>query len=199
GWLAPHDDRRRAGSRSAPDGRAGRPSGSLRAVSVRCAGPAGRCMAVSLPGDHDDARARSRGPRRRPRVMTIADRRVLVVTAHPDDPEFAAGGTVAKLVKDGCDVTYVIATNGNKGSSDPAAVPEWLARVREEEQRHAARILGVTRVEFLGHEDGELEDNRQLRLDVTREIRRSQPELIITSHPSRTFGNFFAWHRDYRI
>ncbi|HKA28373.1 MAG TPA: PIG-L family deacetylase, partial [Candidatus Binatia bacterium] len=44
--------------------------------------------------------------------------RVLVVTAHPDDSEFGAGGTIAKLVKDGCEVTYVIVTNGNKGSGD---------------------------------------------------------------------------------
>ncbi|PYM17285.1 MAG: PIG-L family deacetylase [Candidatus Rokuibacteriota bacterium] len=124
--------------------------------------------------------------------------RVLVVTAHPDDPEFAAGGTIAKLVKEGRDVAYVIATNGNKGSSDRAAVPDRLVRVREEEQRNAARALGVTRVQFLGYEDGELEDSRRLRLDVTREIRRWRPDLIITSHPNRSFGNFFAWHRDHR-
>ena len=48
--------------------------------------------------------------------MTRASDRVMVVTAHPDDPEFGAGGTVAKLVKEGREVTYVIVTNGNKGS-----------------------------------------------------------------------------------
>ena len=56
--------------------------------------------------------------------------RVLVVTAHPDDSEFGAGGTIARLAKDGCEVTYVIATNGNKGSSDRSMTSERLAVIR---------------------------------------------------------------------
>src|SRR5262245_37514227 len=125
--------------------------------------------------------------------------RVMVVTAHPDDPEFGAGGTMAKLVKEGREVTYVIVTNGNKGSSDRAIAPERLARIREEEQRNAARTLGVERVEFLGYEDGEVEDTRQLRLDITRQIRRWRPNLIIAQSPDRTYTNFHGWHRDHRI
>jgi LmbE family N-acetylglucosaminyl deacetylase len=73
--------------------------------------------------------------------MTGARDRVLVVTAHPDDPEFGAGGTVATLAKEGREVTYVIVTNGNKGSSDRAIAR--LALIREAEQRNAARALGV--------------------------------------------------------
>ena len=131
--------------------------------------------------------------------MTNATDRVLVVTAHPDDPEFGAGGTIAKLVREGREVTYVIVTNGNKGSADRAIVLERLARIREEEQRNAARTLGVERVEFLGYEDGEVEDTRQLRLDVTRQIRRWRPGLIIAQSPDRTYTNFHGWHRDHRI
>ena len=104
----------------------------------------------------------------------MADRidRALVVTAHPDDSEFGAGGTVAKLVKDGCEVTYVIVTNGNKGSGDRSMTPERLAAIRADEQRNAARTLGVARVEFLGYPDGEVEDTRDVRRDVAREIRK---------------------------
>ena len=131
--------------------------------------------------------------------MTQANGRVLVMTAHPDDPEFAAGGIIGKLATEGREVTYVIATNGNKGSGDRAISPEQLVRVRQEEQQNAARVLGVARVEFLGYEDGEIEDTRQLRRDITREIRRWRPDLIITSHPHRSYTNFFAWHRDHRI
>jgi LmbE family N-acetylglucosaminyl deacetylase len=131
--------------------------------------------------------------------MTAGAERVMVVTAHPDDPEFGAGGTIAKLVKEGREVTYVIVTNGNKGSSDLNVTPAHLAPIREQEQRNAARVLGVARVEFLGYEDGEVEDTRALRLDVTRQIRRWRPDLIITQHPSRTTTNFFGWHRDHRI
>jgi LmbE family N-acetylglucosaminyl deacetylase len=124
--------------------------------------------------------------------------RVMVVTAHPDDPEFGAGGTVAKMVREGREVTYVVVTSGNKGSSDRTMTPARLARIREEEQRNAARILGVERVEFLGYEDGEVEDTRDLRRDVTRQIRRWRPDLIITQNPWRT-SNPYTSHRDHRI
>ncbi len=130
--------------------------------------------------------------------MTDRIERVMVVTAHPDDPEFGAGGTVAKLTREGRQVTYVIATNGNKGSGDRSMTPERLARIREEEQRNAAHILGVEHVVFLGREDGELEDTREFRRDVTREIRRWRPDLIITQNPRRTY-NLYASHRDHRI
>jgi LmbE family N-acetylglucosaminyl deacetylase len=124
--------------------------------------------------------------------------RVMVVTAHPDDSEFGAGGTVAKLARDGRQVVYVIATNGNKGSGDRTMTAARLARIREEEQRNAARVLGVSHVTFLGHDDGELEDTRRFRLEVTREIRRWRPDLIITQNPHRTH-NLYASHRDHRI
>lgn len=131
--------------------------------------------------------------------MTTANGRVMVVTAQPDDPEFLAGGTVARLVKEGREVTYVMVTNGNKGSGDRTITSQRLAPIREEEQRRAARVLGVERVEFLGYEDGEVEDTRDLRCDVTSQIRRWRPSLIITQNPNRTYSNFPGWHRDHRI
>jgi len=129
----------------------------------------------------------------------MADRidRALVVTAHPDDSEFGTGGTVAKLVKDGCEVTYVIVTNGNKGSGDRSMTPERLAVIRADEQRNAARTLGVARVEFLGYPDGEVEDTREVRRDVAREIRKWRPDLLICQNPNRTY-NLGASHRDHR-
>ena len=130
--------------------------------------------------------------------MTTANGRVLVVAAHPDDPEFLAGGTVAGLAKEGREIAYVIVTNGDKGSGDRGVTSEQLRPIREEEQRQAARVLGVERVEFLGYEDGEVEDTRDLRRDVTREIRRWRPDLIITLNPHRTYDNFPGWHRDHR-
>ena len=128
-----------------------------------------------------------------------AAQRVLVVTAHPDDPEFGAGGTIAALARQGADIAYAIVTDGSKGTGDRTIARERLVRMRQDEQWNAARVLGVRDVRFLGHEDGELEDTRRLRLDITREIRRWQPELIITQHPERSFRNFVGWHRDHRI
>jgi LmbE family N-acetylglucosaminyl deacetylase len=131
--------------------------------------------------------------------VTTAHGRVMVVAAHPDDPEFLAGGTVARLAKEGREITYVIVTNGNKGSGDRGVTSAQLAPIRAEEQRRAARVLGVERVEFLGYEDGEMEDTRDLRRDVTCQIRRWRPDLVITLNPHRTYKNFPGWHRDHRI
>jgi len=131
--------------------------------------------------------------------VSSANRRVLVIAAHPDDPEFLAGGTIGRLVREGREVSYVIVTNGNKGSGDRTVTSEQLVPIREAEQRRAAQALGVARVEFLGYEDGELEDTRDLRRDLTREIRRRRPELIITLNPRRSYSAFPFWHRDHRI
>jgi len=130
--------------------------------------------------------------------LTEKIERVMVVTAHPDDSEFGAGGTIAKLVKEGCEVTYVIVTNGNKGSGDRTMTSERLAPIREAEQRNAARTLGVARVEFLGYPDCEVEDTRELRCDVTRQIRRWRPDLVIAMNPQRSY-NLGGSHRDHRI
>src|SRR5260370_23571780 len=110
----------------------------------------------------------------------------MLVTAHPDDSEFGAGGTVAKMAKEGREVTYVIVTNGNKGSSDRTLTPERLARIREEEQRNAARTLGLARVEFLGYPHREVEDTRDVRRDVTPQIRKWRPHPRIRQNPNRT-------------
>ena len=130
----------------------------------------------------------------------MADRlkRVLVITAHPDDSEFGAGGTVARLVREDRQVSYCIVTNGNKGSSDRTMTPERLAGIRQEEQRNAARVLGVDTVDFLGFPDCEVENTRESRMAVTAAIRRHRPDLLIIQNPNRT-RNLGASHRDHRI
>jgi len=130
----------------------------------------------------------------------MADRiqRVMVITAHPDDTEFGAGGTVAKLVKEGKHVTYCILTNGDKGSNDRTMRPERLVEIREDEQRQAARVLGVEAVDFLGFPDCELEDTRESRRAVTAAIRRHRPDLVITQNPMRT-KLLGVSHRDHRV
>jgi LmbE family N-acetylglucosaminyl deacetylase len=130
--------------------------------------------------------------------MSGTNGRVLVIAAHPDDPDFLAGGTVARFAKEGREIAYVIVTNGNKGSGDRSVTSQQLIPLREDEQRCAAQVLGVRRVDFLGYEDGDVEDTRNLRRDITREIRRWRPDLIITLSPYRTYNNFPGWHRDHR-
>lgn len=122
--------------------------------------------------------------------------RALVISPHPDDAEFGCSGTVAKWTAQGTEVVYVLCTNGDKGSDDPGMTSERLAVVREEEQLKAAGTLGVKEVVFLRHPDGELEDNREFRGELVREIRRHRPEVVLCTEPFRRRGYM---HRDHRI
>jgi LmbE family N-acetylglucosaminyl deacetylase len=92
--------------------------------------------------------------------MAERSQRVLVIVALPDDAESRAGGTVAKLVRNGAQVAYCIVTNGDKGSGDRSMTPERLAAIRQEEQRNAARVLGAETVDFLGFPDSAVENTR---------------------------------------
>ncbi|MBI4497125.1 MAG: PIG-L family deacetylase [Chloroflexi bacterium] len=120
--------------------------------------------------------------------------RILVVTAHPDDSEFMCGGSVATWVAEGREVFYVISTNGNKGSNDPEMTSDRLVIIREQEQREAARVLGVKEVVFLGYGDGELEDTKEYRGQIVKMIRTFQPDRVVTMDPYRRYFQ----HRDHR-
>ena len=98
--------------------------------------------------------------------------RVMMVSAHPDDPDFGAGGAIARLADTGAEVTYVIVTDGRQGGEDPKQKDADLIAIREKEQRAAAKILGVKRVEFLGYKDGHLAPDLKLRRDIVRMIRK---------------------------
>jgi LmbE family N-acetylglucosaminyl deacetylase len=130
--------------------------------------------------------------------MVARAQRVLVIVAHPDDAESWVGGTIAKLVQDGAQVAYCVATNGDKGSGDRTMTRERLAATRQAEQRDAARVLGVETVEFLNFPDCEVENTRRTRMVVTAAIRRHRPDLLLTQDPNRT-TLLGASHRDHRI
>jgi LmbE family N-acetylglucosaminyl deacetylase len=106
--------------------------------------------------------------------------RVLFIVAHPDDPDFGAGGTTARWVRNGTKVVYVIVTDGSKGSNDPEISPERLQAIRQAEQRAAAQVLGVSEVVFLGYPDGEVYNTPQLRRDLVRQIRLFRPDVVVT-------------------
>jgi LmbE family N-acetylglucosaminyl deacetylase len=120
---------------------------------------------------------------------------VMVIAAHPDDSEFGSGGTIAKWVKEGQRVVYVVCTNGDKGTSDENMTSERLARIREQEQRAAAEVLGVSDVIFLGYPDGGLEDTADFRGKLVRLLRKYRPEVVITHDPRLRYMG----HRDHRI
>ena len=119
----------------------------------------------------------------------------MVVTPHPDDAEYGIAGTVARWVKEGKDVVYVVCTNGDKGTSDINMRPEVLAKIREKEQLDAANVLGVREVIFLRHPDQGLEDTYEFRKQLVRLIRMYRPDIVATTDPYLRY----MWHRDHRI
>ena len=125
--------------------------------------------------------------------------RVLVVAAHPDDIEFGAAGTVARWVREGSNVRYLLATRGDKGSDDASTDPQQLATLREREQRAAAAEVGVEGVEFLDEPDGQVLPTLQLRERITRAIRELRPEVVMTHDPTVLFvNNEWVNHPDHR-
>jgi LmbE family N-acetylglucosaminyl deacetylase len=125
--------------------------------------------------------------------------RALVVFAHPDDAEFACGGTVARWAREGTEVHYLCCTDGSAGSNEPGAVREDIAVTRERELREAAEVLGVRSVTILGFVDGELAVTLDLRRAVTREVRRVRPDLLVAQDPSRLWrAGEYVNHPDHR-
>ncbi|MHB1007427.1 MAG: PIG-L deacetylase family protein [Chloroflexota bacterium] len=122
----------------------------------------------------------------------------MAIVAHPDDAEFTVAGTVAKWAREGTRVVYVICTDGSKGTDDPSLTKDRLVPVREAEQRAAAAVLGVSEVVFLGHDDGTLEPSLSLRRDLSRQIRKYQPEACFCPDPSVRFRADYINHPDHR-
>ena len=124
--------------------------------------------------------------------------RAMVVVAHPDDAEFGCSGTVAKWCRLGWEVVYVLCTDGSKGTEDRDISSEQLAEIRKQEQIEAGKILGLKTVELLGYPDGYLEPSLQLRRDISREIRRHRPDILITTNPRRDLlSSSYIGHPDH--
>ena len=123
--------------------------------------------------------------------------KVLVVTAHPDDVDFGAGGTIAQWTAKGIEVAYCIATNGDQGGEDPDLPRDQMPVMRQKEQRDAGKILGVTDIEFLNYRDGWLEPTIELRKKIVRAIRRVKPDRMIIQSPERNWDRLGASHPDH--
>jgi LmbE family N-acetylglucosaminyl deacetylase len=128
-------------------------------------------------------------------IVTEVPDSAMVIFAHPDDAEIGSGGVVARWVAAGCEVTYVLCTNGGAGTADRSMTPAELARKRADEQRAAADSMGVKNVVMLGYPDGALEDSRAFLGDVVRALRQYRPHTVFVHDPYRTKG---FQHRDHR-
>jgi LmbE family N-acetylglucosaminyl deacetylase len=121
--------------------------------------------------------------------------RVMIIAAHPDDPEFGCAGTVVKWTQAGRRIIYVLLTSGDKGSHDPDLRPGRLAAQREEEQRAAAQDLGIEQVIFLRYPDGLLENTLELRRQIASLIRQHRPHVVVAIDPWR----HYQLHPDHRV
>ncbi len=133
-------------------------------------------------------------------LETDVPQRVLAIYGHPDDPEISAGGTLARWAGAGAEVHVAVTTRGDKGTSDPDADLDALTRLRIDETTAAARVLGVTETHHLDHADGELVNDRQLRLELVQLVRSLRPDVVLCPDPTAVFfGDGYINHRDHRI
>jgi LmbE family N-acetylglucosaminyl deacetylase len=134
--------------------------------------------------------------------LTLSDgelERVLVITAHPDDLDFGASGTIAGWTRNGVRVSYCICTDGDAGGFDPNVPRSEIPGIRQREQRAAASVIGVDPddVHFLGYPDGALTVTLELRRDISRVIRQVKPQLVACQSPVRSFDRMYASHPDH--
>ncbi|MBK5307298.1 MAG: PIG-L family deacetylase [Frankiaceae bacterium] len=123
--------------------------------------------------------------------------RVLVVVAHPDDADFGAAGTIATFTDAGLEVSYCIVTDGDAGGFDPDVPRSEIGGIRQQEQRAAAKAVGVADVVFLGYPDGQLEVTLDLRRDISRVIRQRRPHRVLLQSPERNWERIHASHPDH--
>lgn len=123
-----------------------------------------------------------------------SERRLLAISAHPDDAEFTSGGSLARWAVEGWATHLVVCTDGSKGSSNAQDTPEVLARLRRNEQEAAAQVLGVREVVWLGHPDGELGRATNLVEELARRIRRIRPDRLLAWDAWRPY----ELHPDHR-
>jgi LmbE family N-acetylglucosaminyl deacetylase len=125
--------------------------------------------------------------------------KILVILAHPDDPEFFCGASLARWARAGHEIHYFLLTCGDKGFDDIHASADQICTTRHAEQNAAAAILGVKSVRFLDREDGFLIPTIDLRREVVRIIRLVKPDVLVTCDPTHLFaGDYYINHPDHR-
>jgi LmbE family N-acetylglucosaminyl deacetylase len=122
--------------------------------------------------------------------------RVLCFTAHPDDIDFGAAGTVAAWTAAGVQVSYCIMTDGDAGGFDPVQREE-IVRLRIAEQERAAALVGVTDIHYLHQRDGYLEPSHEVMREVVRLIRQLKPDVVVSMHPERNWNRIQKSHPDH--
>jgi len=130
----------------------------------------------------------------------MKDKKILAVAAHADDLDFGCAGSIAAWADEGAEIHYLILTDGSKGSEDMEITNDELAKMRVEEQKNAAEILGVKKVHFGGFTDGELQNTPEVRYKIVKLIRELKPDVVVTTDPTFIYNEEFGFinHPDHR-
>ena len=123
--------------------------------------------------------------------------RILVITAHPDDVDFGAAGTVATWTDKGIEVSYCIITDGDAGGFDASVPRADIPGIRRAEQEAAASVVGVDDLHWLGYPDGRLVVSLELRRDLSRVIRKVRPQRVVCQSPERNWERIYSSHPDH--
>jgi LmbE family N-acetylglucosaminyl deacetylase len=123
--------------------------------------------------------------------LTRTRRRVLAVSAHQDDLELFAGGTLRLLGLAGSHITALIATGGDRQYNDVRTLDE----IREQEQRDAGTILGYDDVRFLRYRDLELGHNPDLTPAIKAVWEEFKPDVVLAFDPTVPYRS--ATHTDH--
>jgi len=125
---------------------------------------------------------------------------LLAISAHPDDIEFACGGTMFRFKKLGYDIFLIVATNGENGFKIAHKPRVARVKTRHKEQLMAAKIIGVKKVFFLNYKDCYLKYDDKLRAQIALIIKKVKPEIIFSFDPAnKSFESVNLLHRDHRV
>src|SRR5579872_4476809 len=128
-----------------------------------------------------------------------AERKILAVMPHPDDLELTCAASIAGWIRAGAEAHLLMATSGARGAKLPGRSTTAMAATREKEQREAGAIIGFRTMDFLGFEDGEVEDNEGLRGELVRRVRTIRPDVVVAIDPLTViYQNSYVNHRDHR-
>lgn len=107
-----------------------------------------------------------------------------MISAHPDDMEIGMGGTIAKLSENRNSIVSIILTDGRRAPNQAGWSPEKIARVRKQESKKAATILGVRETIFLDLDSIDDKDNYAVaKQNILKLIRSLKPQQVFTLHP----------------
>ena len=125
--------------------------------------------------------------------MSIKGKKLLVVSAHAGDFIWRGGGTIAKYIKEGAEVSLVILSYGARGESNDlwkieTQTLENVKKARKTEIDEATMHLGIENYEIWDYQDYHMEITPERTLQLLTKLREVRPDVILTHGPRDAFN-----------